>query len=246
MTDSQCFYEEYWDERFDFRFETRKLRKLAEIRFRSIRELLPGSFDSVLDIGCGEGTTLHLLREISGISGIGTDISMKTVYRASKRGFETILHSAETPFPFASRSFDLVICSEVLEHLRFPHKCLLEIRRILSEEGVVIFSIPNLGFLRNRLRLFIGRNPIDSFEYHLSEHLHHWTKAGFRTMLEDFGLKIDGVLGLRIDGLKGIFGYAYPSVLSGYLFFKATKNKPFRGKLHCSMSKVIGNLNGSI
>lgn len=59
--------------------------------------------------------------------------------------------------PYHDNKFDLVICLDVLEHLAFKDQplCLLEIRRVLKENGKLLISVPNLAHLNSRLRFFL-------------------------------------------------------------------------------------------
>jgi len=63
----------------------------------------------------------------------------------------------ELPFPDAT--FDLAICTEVLEHLLWPQALLAETRRVLAPKGVLIVSVPNITSLTYRLAWLLGRIP---------------------------------------------------------------------------------------
>jgi len=61
------------------------------------------------------------------------------------------------PFPFADQTFDLVLFTEVIEHLHNPLHALSEIRRVLKRGGWLILSTPNLLRVSNRLRRLMRR-----------------------------------------------------------------------------------------
>jgi SAM-dependent methyltransferase len=64
--------------------------------------------------------------------------------------------------PFADESFDVVIFTEVLEHLTAaPVQVLKKIQRVLRLGGQLLFSVPNFASLRNRITLLCGRSPLE-------------------------------------------------------------------------------------
>jgi SAM-dependent methyltransferase len=71
-----------------------------------------------------------------------------------------VLDVSSQDLPFEPSSFDLVIASEVLEHLLNPERFLKGCARILKPEGRIICTTPNLASWLNRLLLFAGIQPI--------------------------------------------------------------------------------------
>lgn len=61
--------------------------------------------------------------------------------------------------PFISGSFDLIICTQVLEHLLWPQELLRECYRMLSWEGKIFLSVPNIVSLTYRIAWLLGRIP---------------------------------------------------------------------------------------
>jgi SAM-dependent methyltransferase len=69
---------------------------------------------------------------------------------------------ASDNLPFADESFDVVIFTEVLEHLAAaPVQVLKKIQRVLRIGGQLLFSVPNFASLRNRIALLSGRSPLE-------------------------------------------------------------------------------------
>lgn len=65
--------------------------------------------------------------------------------------------------PFKDDHFDLVIFTEVLEHIFAPPSAvLMEIKRIMNNRGKLIFSVPNIATLYNRIRLLFGVKPLEN------------------------------------------------------------------------------------
>lgn len=215
------FYEHYWEKRL----RRSSFSGVAHTRFNTILQLLPKSFSKVLDVGCGDGTTLSLLKKYYGpFQALGFDISKRAVQAARSKGIDALVHNAEDPFPFRDNFFDVVICSEVLEHLIFPDRCIREIYRVLKSEGIAIFSIPNLGFIKNRLKLLLGISPCEQGRFCRSEHLHYWTCNSFRLFLKKYGFLILTIKGIKPQGyLRSVLVHNIPCLFSDYIFFKARK-----------------------
>lgn len=93
----------------------------------------------ILDIGCSFGIILQTLTPHDGL-GVGVDID-----RNMRMSSENVVFSradAEN-LPFASGTFDVVICNHVYEHTDSAEAMLAEIERVLSDSGVCYFAGPN-------------------------------------------------------------------------------------------------------
>jgi SAM-dependent methyltransferase len=69
------------------------------------------------------------------------------------------LNSDALVLPFDDNNFDLIICTEVLEHLLWPHHLLHEAHRVLSVRGHIIISVPNCTSLSYRIAWLLGHVP---------------------------------------------------------------------------------------
>jgi len=154
--------------------------------YRNLIEILERYLNSqknILDVGCGAGIVDFYLTS-RGHKVLGIDISEKAVRAcresAQALGFEHRLNFEKFNFPEEKPSgeFDLVICSEVLEHLENDKKAVEAIFNLLRPFGVVIFSTPSknaplykLGFAKefdkkvghfrryslNELKMLVGK-----------------------------------------------------------------------------------------
>jgi SAM-dependent methyltransferase len=100
----------------------------------------------VLDIGCGDGELLEALsRRLPAAAYVGIDISAGRARLAHARlgGRAAILQIGSGTLPFAMGSFDLVLITEVIEHLKNPNHLLDEVYRILAPSGRLILTTPN-------------------------------------------------------------------------------------------------------
>lgn len=109
----------------------------------TIRTFLPACQGKrILEIGCGSGKLLDLLKPLNEV--VGVDASADGIAACSARGIEghCIDPSCE-PMPFTDESFDIVICLETIEHMMNPYYALMEMRRVLRSGGRLICSVPN-------------------------------------------------------------------------------------------------------
>lgn len=103
-----------------------------------------------LEIGGGDGPLTpeleHLFPNV-----ISLDFSKTFLKRIQSKTKKTICIYGDAHFlPIENCSLDMVICSEVLEHVSIPSQLLLEIRRVLKPDGICLLSVPNeatYGFL---------------------------------------------------------------------------------------------------
>ena len=76
----------------------------------------------------------------------------------AEAGIDLLIWDLEKiPYPIADSSFDVVLLTEVFEHLReYPARTLAEGHRILRPGGLLVLSTPNSTYILNRLRLLCG------------------------------------------------------------------------------------------
>lgn len=105
----------------------------------------------VLDVGCGRGFYVKLASTFASIDHIeGVDINSDYVAQAKKNvGGDkriSIQKGSIYKLPFTDNYFDLIICSEVLEHLDDEKTALSELYRVLTKGGKLIVTVPNKNF----------------------------------------------------------------------------------------------------
>src|SRR3989338_9499375 len=143
--------------------------------------------ESILDAGCGEGFTMDkLLKEKVGKKIEGIEYSKNSIFLSKKLyPYLTIRQGSVYELPYKENSFDLVICTEVLEHLEEPAKALKEILRVSKK--YLIISVPNepLFMLSNFLR---GKNL--SRLGNDEGHINHWSPISLKKYLSQNDVKI--------------------------------------------------------
>ena len=146
----------------------RFLRRVAEVAAAQRPE-------SVLDVGCGEG---HVTARLPGARIVGVDPDPRALEAAARRvPAGEFRRAAVTALPFDDGAFDLVVCTQVLEHLEDPAAALDELRRVARRAVLVTvphepwFRLGNLARGRHARRL--GSTP---------GHVHTWTRRSFRRL----------------------------------------------------------------
>lgn len=106
--------------------------------------------DKVLDIGCGDGYYLHLLKNLDiKLDLAGTDYDEIGLKKARKNlGKEIPLKQGDLmkKLPFNSSTFNKVVMSEVAEHLPDDVKGLQEVKRVLKKGGILVLTVPNHNY----------------------------------------------------------------------------------------------------
>ena len=104
----------------------------------------------ILDVGCGIG---GLIPYTGGMEYYGIDISKPNIKEIKKIWPNEIVKvkrgDIREKLPYETDTFDVVICTEVLEHLLLPdmRKLLKEIRRVTKRGGKIIISVPNIKYI---------------------------------------------------------------------------------------------------
>ena len=147
---------------------------LRRVRGRVTGEFLPDT-GRVLEIGPGEAVFDRKQCEYVGIN-------------ISARGSTHVFADGQY-LPFRDASFDAVIATEVIEHVRYPYRLLEEIRRVLRPSGRVLLSTPNVAIPVNRIALAVfGLFPDDRGLHEEPDvgHIHFFTR---RSLLEGVARK---------------------------------------------------------
>ena len=129
-----------------------------------------GPFARGLDLGCGVGSNLPVLaRHCEEVLGIDASADAVGWCRRSERGPVQLgdLQGLELP----DDSADLVVCTDVLEHLDDDRRGVQELRRVLRPGGLAVITVPAHDYLWNE-------------NDDLSEHRRRYTRESFRDLLE--------------------------------------------------------------
>lgn len=163
------------------------IKKLMNGFFKSLEELIdevPFCPPCILEAGCGEGhVTTFLNHKFNSKSSIDAfDISEKVIEEAKRQNNNItfwvgdIYHISQV----SQKQYDLLVCSEVLEHLEEPKRALEELLKV--SRGYLILSVPRepiwrfLNMIRGKYISDLGNTP---------GHIQHWSTIKFKRFIEE-------------------------------------------------------------
>lgn len=177
----------------------------------------------IIDISCGDGSTLKRLSEMGYINLTGTLYGAdEVIFNYSKVDYENIKIVKNVnlleKLPLESESFDVVFNTELLEHLENHRHAVSELSRIVKTNGLLIIETPNIMRLPSRLNFFLSgfhkpRTPFPQYNKPLIEHLNLHSFPGYLPIIDYFFYKY----GLRLKKIKWNKWRVFPIVL--YLVF---------------------------
>ena len=167
--------------------------------------------NNILDVGCGSGDRTirianHFNIDMRNTYGVDYDDQLVT---ACKKRFNAGRIDLETAdLPYEDNTFDLVICNQVLEHLKNYGKVIDDLIRVTKKGGYIAVGIPNLAHLINRMYLLFGIQPMC---IHLDgSHVRSFTHKSFVEMLAS-------VRGVKLIDCKGALMYPLPFIVATFL-----------------------------
>jgi len=183
---------------------------------------LAGHGRRLLDIGCYSGRFVTLVKNRFA-EFYGVDQDPEALKTASLRGIAvSCLDIESVELPYDRGFFDVVVATDIIEHLRDPVRFAVECRRVLAPGGKLILTTPNVRYIYHILRLVLGgrfpRTSSDPSPWDCG-HIRHFTFRDIRELLTDAGFVrleeynlIDWVnlnlAGELKDCVKSVFGPA--------------------------------------
>ncbi|MEM3521973.1 MAG: class I SAM-dependent methyltransferase [Candidatus Bathyarchaeia archaeon] len=159
-----------------------------------------------LDVGCGDGVRIRMVKPKGEI--VGIDIDDEMLSYAKKRGIITFKESIEK-MHFPDNSFDLVTAIEVFEHVEHPVLGFAEIYRVLKPRGFFICVTPNHSLIFSIIWKFWTRFGMG--KYWREKHIHEYnlwshTKSGMSLIdrLRDIGFKPEKTASTNFGMIVGV------------------------------------------
>jgi ubiquinone/menaquinone biosynthesis C-methylase UbiE len=201
------FFKEIMGSSYEYDSHMDNLFSLVSKHLHSFR---PVNF---LDIGCGDGSRTIRLAQYFGIDAVhtyGVDNQEGLITNECAK----LLHAKQIDLemetlPYGENEFDLVVCNQVLEHLKNYDKVIHDILRVTRTGGYIMIGIPNLAHLINRIYLLFGIQPMCIAIK--SQHVCGFTHRAFKKMLKSLsGVKY-------IDCAGSTIIYPLPLLLAQHL-----------------------------
>ncbi len=147
---------------------------------------------SVLDLGCGNGNLLHILKAEKNIYACGVEIEQNKLLECVKKGVPVIHSDLNDGLDdFQDNSFDFVVLSQTIQAVHRPDKLIEDMVRVGKK---VIISFLNIGYFTSRFQLtFYGKMPVTNSLpelWYSTPNIHLATICDFRNLCIEKGVKI--------------------------------------------------------
>jgi 2-polyprenyl-3-methyl-5-hydroxy-6-metoxy-1,4-benzoquinol methylase len=173
-------------------------------RYDFIRLLPENKQGRILEIGCGFGETgTQALKDMKCAAYIGVELSDRAAKIASHKLTKVLHGNIETmTLDFEPQSFDVLIMSEVLEHLVDPWATLRRLHPFIKTGGKVLASSPNMSHHSVIRRLLRGDWTLADSGVMDRTHLRWFTPKSYASMFQDTGFQVKSVKPVRAFGRK--------------------------------------------
>jgi 2-polyprenyl-6-hydroxyphenyl methylase/3-demethylubiquinone-9 3-methyltransferase len=185
--------------------------------------LLPSGGEKLLDVGCGDGDFMFMVRD-KFRECYGVDVSAQRIEKAkelpNKEKFHFFECDVDEGLHFPDNFFDAVTCIAVLEHVFNPPNLVKEIHRVLKPGGIFLVQVPNIAWMPYRIQLMFGQLPTTGGVYLGAdwEHLHNFTQQSISLLLREVGFQIKGI---SCSGVFAKYRKYWLSVLGGDFIVKS-------------------------
>ena len=135
-------------------------------------QFIPQNVRSILDVGCGRGELLYLLKE-RGFETEGCDIDDVLIEKSNRFAQVKKADVSELSQAYPENSFDLLICLHTLEHTLNPYNTLQELKKVTRK--YILIAVPNARYIAHNER---------------KTHLYSWNGDTLRNLTQRAGLKM--------------------------------------------------------
>lgn len=178
------------------------LFRAVELGHLAYEQLLP-THGRMLDLGCGDGWILSMLKAHLGASWntTGIDPDDREVGLAARTGcYNDLKVTTGDRLPFDAASFDLVFSNSVLEHIPQVEPVLAEVSRVMAANGAFVFTVPSSHFTQMlRFPSLLGRfvsgcRTREEYVAYMDRrlaHFYYWDLQKWTEVLAAVGLKVE-------------------------------------------------------
>jgi 2-polyprenyl-3-methyl-5-hydroxy-6-metoxy-1,4-benzoquinol methylase len=155
---------------------------------------LVGKGKKVLELGCSVGTQSRILTEKFGCDVTGVELNPMAAHQAEAYCSRVVvgnLDKIDFETEFHNQKFDVILCADVLEHIYDPTAMLSKVKSVISSNGYVVASIPNIVHIALIFEMLQGR-----FDYRdkglLDEsHIRFFTRSTLIRTFSEAGFKLE-------------------------------------------------------
>lgn len=175
----------------------------------------------VLDLGCGNGELLALLRDKKNTRGVGIEISEEAIYQCVEKGLTVVHGDIDNELSdYADKRFDYVILYESLQQVLHPERVILEALRVGKK---VIVGIPNFCHFFGRFQVFFnGKVPVTKelpYQWHDTPNLRFLSLKDFQVFCKKRAITIQQQVSLSNNTRVSFF----PNLLAHVGIFELSK-----------------------
>ena len=155
--------------------------------------LMTGTGKRVVEFGCSTGYVSRILKE-RGCYVVGIEVDPDAAARAREvcdRVKVGDLDELDLASELGGETFDVGLFGEVLEHLKYPQRALMQTRQLLAPGGYVVVSVPNIAHASIRLALLKGEFNYEEMGILDDTHLKYYTRKSIVELLEGCGFMIN-------------------------------------------------------
>jgi len=211
-----------------------KKRKYYESSRSEMLQFIDKRPVKAIEFGCGQGEFLKSLQTKYNCETWGVDMDEQSVKIAGEN-VDNVLHGdaykkiEELPENY----FDYIICNDFIEHLYSPELFFNKLRKNLTDDAVLICSLPNIRYWRQFLKYFF----LKDWKYRDSgildrTHMRFFTKKSMKRSIKEWGFEIEKIKG--INPVKTPFFYFFNLLTLNFLGDMRCMQYSFRARLNRS------------
>lgn len=145
----------------------------------------------VLDIGCSSGNFGKELIRQKQCRVVGIDINESDLKIAAKHLTKVFKKDIERDSLDDLGTFDYVLMADIIEHVIGPVPVLKKVKKLLKPGGKLIFSVPNMANIANRVELLGGRFEYTEYGMLDETHLHYYDRVELEKVLTQAGFSVE-------------------------------------------------------
>lgn len=169
-----------------------RIKYYSENLPKNLFKLIPKNCQNYLDVGCAAGLLGKALKEVNKEAEIiGIEMNSEYAKKAEEYLDSVIIGNVEKlDLTSLEKKFDCIIYGDILEHLYEPRAILEKHKTLLSKEGEIVLSVPNVQFAGVILSLIFGNWNYKDSGILDKTHLRFFTKKTVKKLLKDAGFEI--------------------------------------------------------
>ncbi len=183
------------DDRCDYETKAADYFTLAR---QEIVPFLPPNCRRLLDVGCGAGVFGEMVRRNRKIEVWGVEPISSVAAEASAKLDQVIVGTFGPQTELPEKAFDCIVFNDVLEHMVAPEKALRYARTLLTHDGLIVASIPNIRYLPVLWPLMVwGKWKYEDCGVLDKTHVRFFTRSSIIAMFQSEGYTVGSISGIN-------------------------------------------------